>query len=107
MAQCNENESTQLRAVAFPIYGNWCGPHYGSGTPIDLLDAGCKKHDVCYKDRGRHKCSCDKEFLSYINDRYSKMTGAKQKSMAKVMVSWLKIKTSSQTGTGGNFSCKK
>lgn len=107
MSQYNGVGSIQPMATAFPIYGNWCGPNYGSGTPIDLLDVGCKKHDNCYKKRGRHKCSCDKEFLQYINSRYSKMTGAKQKSMAKIMVTWLKIKTSSQTNTGGNFSCKK
>lgn len=107
MSQYNDASDIQPMATAFPIYGNWCGPNYGSGTPIDLLDTGCKNHDNCYKKRGRHKCSCDKEFLQYINSRYSKMTGVKQKSMAKVMVAWLKIKTSSQNNTGGNFSCKK
>jgi hypothetical protein len=28
--------------AGLPVYGNWCGPNYGSGTPIDLLDACCK-----------------------------------------------------------------
>ncbi|OLR56956.1 hypothetical protein BHK98_05900 [Hornefia porci] len=99
--------AAQKKAIAFPVYGNWCGPYYGSGTPIDLLDKGCKNHDVCYENKGRHKCSCDKTFLSYINTNYNKMTGVKQKAMAKVIKAWLQIKTSNVTKKGGNFSCKK
>ncbi len=97
----------KAKAVAFPVYGNWCGPGYGSGTPIDLLDKGCKNHDLCYKKKGYHKCSCDKTFLKYVKNNYSKMSGAKQKSMAKIIQAWLKIKTSNVTKGGGNFSCKK
>ena len=95
------------KAVAFPVYGNWCGPGYGSGTPIDILDKGCKNHDLCYKNKGYHKCSCDKTFLSYVKNNYSKMTGAKQKSMAKIIQAWLTIKTEHVTKNGGSFSCKK
>ncbi len=29
-------------------YGNWGGPWYGSGTPVDQLDAACKEHDLAY-----------------------------------------------------------
>lgn len=106
MVKYYEENDIQTRATAFPIYGNWCGPNYGSGTPIDLLDKACKKHDNCYRDNYRHKCSCDQAMLTNINNNYSKMTGAKQKAMAKVMVAWLKIKTSNQNNEGGNFSCK-
>lgn len=106
MAKYYEENNMQTRATAFPIYGNWCGPNYGSGTPIDLLDKACKKHDNCYRDNYRHKCSCDEAMLNNINNNYSKMTGAKQKAMAKVMVAWLKIKTSNQNEKGGNFSCR-
>ncbi len=96
-----------MKAIAFPIYGNWCGPYYGSGVPIDLLDKGCKNHDNCYEKKGRHKCSCDKAFLAYINKNYSKMSDSKQKAMAKVIKAWLQIKTKNTTKKGGNFSCKK
>jgi hypothetical protein len=30
-----------------PIYGNWCGPGYGSGTPVDQIDDACRIHDQC------------------------------------------------------------
>ena len=65
----------QKKAVTFPLYGNWCGPNYGSGTPINLPNKGCKNHDICYGNKGRHKCFYDKTFLSYINKNYKKMTG--------------------------------
>lgn len=99
--------AVNAKVVAFPVYGNWCGPGYGSGTPIDLLDKGCKNHDMCYSNVGYHKCSCDKTFLNYVKNNYAKMTGASQKSMAKVIQGWLTIKTSNVTSNGGNLSCRK
>jgi hypothetical protein len=27
------------------MYGNWCGPGYGGGEPIDRIDACCKVRD--------------------------------------------------------------
>ena len=48
-----------------------------------------------------------KIILKYVKNNYSKMSGAKQKSMAKIIQAWLKIKTSNVTKGGGNFSCKK
>lgn len=95
----------QTRA-SVPIYGNWCGPGYGSGTPIDLLDVGCKRHDNCYGSRGYHKCSCDKELASYIDRNISKMSGT-QKVMAKAVRTWARKKGNNvdKKGKGGSFSC--
>lgn len=28
------------------VYGNWCGPNYGSGVPVDEVDAVCRDHDL-------------------------------------------------------------
>ncbi len=106
--------ATAKKGKAFPVYGNWCGKGYPpkgkNPTPIDLLDAGCKSHDKCYgghNNKDYHKCSCDRNFLKYIQRNYSRMTGVKQKSMAKLMEAWLKIKTTHYSAKGGNFSCKK
>lgn len=41
------------------IYGNYCGPKCGSGTPISKVDKCCKTHDGCYGDKGYFACSCD------------------------------------------------
>uniref|UniRef100_A0A383VVP4 Phospholipase A2-like central domain-containing protein n=1 Tax=Tetradesmus obliquus TaxID=3088 RepID=A0A383VVP4_TETOB len=41
-------QRAQSTVGRMPVYGNWCGPRYGSGTPIDALGACCKRHDDCY-----------------------------------------------------------
>jgi hypothetical protein len=43
-----------------PIHGNYCGLGNRGGSPIDSLDAACKRHDDCYDRRGRAACSCDR-----------------------------------------------
>lgn len=54
--------------LSIPVYGNWCGPNFGKGEPVDGLDACCRKHDLCYDSlnvtglRGflsSSTCSCD------------------------------------------------
>lgn len=40
---------TGLAAVKFPYYGNWGGPNYGSGEPIDETDAAYRRHDKHYE----------------------------------------------------------
>lgn len=38
--------------LRFRAWGRWCGPNYGSGRPVDALDAACREHDNCYSDAG-------------------------------------------------------
>jgi hypothetical protein len=60
------------RTGLIALYGNWCGPDWTGGQeeeyspnhsrdhyqpPIDLLDAECKGHDICYY-RCRHNNPC-------------------------------------------------
>jgi len=49
------------------MYGNWCGPKYGSGTPIDSLDACCKGHDKCYDAEGHYTCGCDRLIVGCLD----------------------------------------
>lgn len=72
-----------LRAASIPIWGNWCGPGYGSGRPIDLLDEGCRQHDNCYV-HGGNNCNCNKRLINYINRNIGRMTGG-QRAMARVV----------------------
>ena len=41
-----------VQAKCFPVYGNWCGAAYPPpGTnppPVDIYDAACRRHDLCY-----------------------------------------------------------
>jgi len=53
---------------SIPIYGNYCGPNYGSGEPIDTLDAACQAHDYCYRDYGRYNCLCDVDLYYAADD---------------------------------------
>ena len=91
--------------ASVPIYGNYCGPKYGSGIAIDILDEGCKRHDECYKKRGYHKCSCDRELASYIEKNLSKMN-AYQKKAAKAIHYWADKKGHNVSEKGGSFSCR-
>lgn len=100
----NYENGIQTR-MSVPLYGNWCGPEYGSGTPIDLLDEGCRQHDQCYGRYYYHKCSCDVQLVSYIDRNIGKMSGA-QKTAAGLVRNWASIKSSNVTSTGGNFSCR-
>lgn len=56
---------SQVRSI-IPSYGNWCGPgntHSNRNYPsIDMLDAFCKNHDLCYRDKGYGNRSCDRTF---------------------------------------------
>lgn len=76
------------------VYGNWCGPHHsGPGAPIDILDAGCMNHDMCYDKKGYFNCECDRNLINYIDANYSKMTGLKQKIAAKAIKTYFTLQT--------------
>lgn len=80
-----ENIKKTESTVYFPVYGNWCGPGHGSGTPIDTLDEGCRRHDDCYgKYKNKSKCKCDKDLIKYIDRNIGKMSG-KEKTFAKAI----------------------
>lgn len=68
-------------SISFPVYGNWCGPGYGSGTPVDILDTACMVHDKCYDSKGYFACSCDRELITTIGDNLYRM-GTKEKLAA-------------------------
>jgi hypothetical protein len=44
------------------FYGNWGGPHYGGGEPIDDLDRAFQKHDQGYGAHGYFDTSTDINF---------------------------------------------
>ncbi|TDM02423.1 hypothetical protein [Macrococcus carouselicus] len=68
------NTSTvQNRSISLPIWGNWCGPGHGGGTPKDKLDSLCKSHDLCYGKKGYFACSCDKNLINGINRYFGSM----------------------------------
>ncbi len=56
---------SNMSVTSFGVYGNWCGPDHPkdmstAGLPIDGLDASCMRHDMCYAEKGKYACECDK-----------------------------------------------
>lgn len=68
------------------IYGNWCGPKHGSGTPIDALDRICMVHDNCYDSHGYFNCKCDYNMARSIG----KLKSAKLKIIGAPMKTWFR-----------------
>lgn len=77
--------------VSLPVYGNWCGPGHGGGTPIDALDQACMHHDKCYQARGYFRCSCDQQLIDEINRNYYKMRYGKERNMAAVIKAYFTV----------------
>lgn len=54
-------------ASGLPIYGNYCGPGHGDDSgntaPFDAVDAACRRHDLCYRDKGYFHCGCDRDLI--------------------------------------------
>lgn len=47
------------------FHGNWCGVGDANrASPIDVLDAACRAHDLCYERVGRGACICDRALLT-------------------------------------------
>lgn len=59
--------------LSLPVWGNWCGPGYGGGSAVDLLDRACRTHDKCYASNGYFNCSCDRSLISAIKRDYNRM----------------------------------
>jgi Phospholipase A2 len=58
--------SIRISAVAGPplFHGNWCGVGDANrASPVDVLDAACREHDLCYERHGRGSCICDRAIL--------------------------------------------
>jgi len=64
-----------------PLWGNWCGPGHGGGTPVDTLDSLCMAHDKCYGSEGYFDCDCDQALIDGI-DRYSYRMDTDERIMA-------------------------
>lgn len=83
---------TSMAAISLPIYGNWCGPGYGGGTPIDTLDRACMRHDNCYGIEGYFSCSCDYQLIADINFGWPQMR-IKEKIYATAVKAYFTVQT--------------
>ncbi len=80
----------------FPGY-KWCGPGCnGPGTPINSVDAACKKHDLCYKRYG-NQCECDRAFLRSLRSEINPYT--KMGRQAQLIYEYMKLQTFIKCGS--------
>ncbi len=80
LAQCASADDET--SGSYPVYGNWCGPNHPVDTsaaspPIDILDATCMRHDMCYELKGSLDCDCDADLVSEIRANLDKKAYAK------------------------------
>ncbi|GAB1262741.1 hypothetical protein [Aurantivibrio plasticivorans] len=68
-----ETKNNQLEKLTslLPTYGNWCGANHPvnmqeAEEPIDGLDTACKRHDMCYAEKGYLDCECDSQFRDEV-----------------------------------------
>jgi hypothetical protein len=65
-------EHGTTREISFPVYGNYCGFGHGDPTgqtpPIDMVDAVCREHDMCYESLGDFEPWCDLELIYSMPD---------------------------------------
>lgn len=58
-ASASNNVAAVQDLEGLKVYGKWCGPGHGGGTPVDAVDEACMRHDSCYNRRGYFDCDCD------------------------------------------------
>ena len=64
------------------LHGHYCGPGYGDikngPPPVDLLDLGCKIHDIGYDQKGYFNRDVNNRFIEFVNKNASKMKPAER-----------------------------
>lgn len=69
------------------VWGNWCGPKHSGGKTKGVLDAQCKKHDLCYAKKGYYfACSCDRALIKNVTKNFSKMKKKNEKRAANAIL---------------------
>ena len=58
------------------VYGCWCGkgepPEGENPYPIDIWDAACMRHDICYRNRGINNPQCDMDFINELRSIHAR-----------------------------------
>ena len=87
LMSCSQVKNIKESDLAFPVYGNYCGPKYPpQGTnpvPIDSVDIACKNHDKCYEQYGYFDKLCDSEI---INELKSTSPSTPEEIIAKKLI---------------------
>lgn len=75
--------SQDIKEQGIPIHGEFCGPNIPTLkatdkrsqlaelrriSPIDDIDESCKRHDICYVERGYFNEACDKALIDNMRN---------------------------------------
>ncbi|KGP71050.1 hypothetical protein [Pontibacillus yanchengensis] len=85
-------EGFTTMGLSLPVWGNWCGPGHGGGTPKDDLDRACMYHDKDYAKYGYFDCDSDFRLIARIGVYYDDM-GFIEKRVATAVASYFTAQT--------------
>ncbi|MBC8237723.1 MAG: hypothetical protein H8E76_05780 [Helicobacteraceae bacterium] len=96
-----------MNSNGFKFHGNFCGDNIpnvkakskeeefkilSAIKPIDIIDKACKKHDICYLQRGRDAVSCDNELVLEMENIHDKLNDDACKRFSQSIIYYFRIK---------------
>ena len=96
-----------VNSNGFKFHGNFCGdniPNVHAKSkeeefkilsqiePIDIIDKACKKHDLCYLQRGRDSVSCDNKLVSEMREIHDTLNDDACKRFSQSIIYYFRIK---------------
>lgn len=96
-----------VNSNGFKFHGNFCGdniPNVNAKSqeeelrllnaiePIDIIDKACKKHDICYIQRGRDAVSCDDALVLDMKNIHAKLKDDACKRFSQSIIYYFRIK---------------
>ena len=100
--------SNDLELYEFRFHGNFCGANLPKVTttdkdeelkilkgiqPIDVIDAACKAHDICYLHSDDRESTCDKKLVEDLKSIHYKLKDQSCKRLSKSIIVFFETKT--------------
>ncbi|MFT5662129.1 MAG: hypothetical protein ACI9TV_002777 [Sulfurimonas sp.] len=91
----------------FKFHGHFCGdniPNVQANSrdeesrllkkiePIDIIDKACKKHDLCYLQRGDESVSCDEELVLDMKNMHDNLASEDCRRFSHSIIYYFKIR---------------
>lgn len=98
----------KLDIYEFRFHGHFCGANLplintknkreelqilNKIEPIDLLDAACKEHDICYLEKKTKKSTCDQRLVLDIRKFHNKLENRSCRRLSKSIRYFFTLKT--------------
>lgn len=111
--------SQGIKEQGLPIHGEFCGPNIPALkstdkrsqlaelqriSPIDGIDASCKRHDICYLERGYFNEACDKALIDDMqNFLRSKTSDTSCLALSYAIIDYFRLSNPSSS-TAGSYA---